>query len=94
MPVPIAAMNEDCLAFAHEDHVRLSGKILRVKSVTIPHAMNHLAHQEFRLGVLIPDQTHSLTALGWGQRIHTRYHGQFFQIAQYIVAAADNMDKF
>jgi hypothetical protein len=67
MEMPEAAVDENDLASAREDQVRIAGKPgatgPAVESVAIPLGMEEPAHQQLRLGVLASDPGHVPTAL-------------------------------
>ena len=73
MTVPEAAMDEDHFSKARENEVGRTRQVAPMESVTETHSMNDSTHDQFGLGVSMPNTRHPLAALGLGERIdHVR----------------------
>lgn len=79
--VPKAPMHEDDLASACKNQVRLARKGGAVQPIPESHRVNKFPHDHLRAGILTPDSSHSLTALGGfegvghGGRSNSGYRG-------------------
>ena len=68
--MPETAMYEDGLAAAREGEIRMTGHLLVVQPVAIPHRGHEAPNAKLRRGVLVADPGHPFTALGGSQGIH------------------------
>lgn len=71
MPVPEAAVDEDCESVAGKDHVRRAGETTVVQSVSEARVMEDRAHRQLRLSIAGPNARH-LGALASGSRFRRR----------------------
>lgn len=70
MGVPKAAAHLDDLPQAREDNVRSAGQVRAMKTKSKAKTMRDAADDLLRLGVHLPDQGHSTTAIDGGEKIH------------------------
>jgi len=68
--VPETAVDKDYFSVFNKDYVWFSWQILSIKSVSIPHAMNHRANEYFWLCIPVPNLGHVERTLLFGKNIH------------------------
>ena len=68
--MPKATMHEDRFPTTSEHQIGSAGKMPTVQPVPIAQAMHESADCQLGPSVLVPNGSHSLTALGDGQCIH------------------------
>ena len=70
MSVPVTSVNQNNYMVSGQDDIRFPGKILSVKSVSVPICPEPLSDHQFGSGILPPDSGHVEAACLWRMDIH------------------------